>query len=135
MLFSSGLAFIASTREHPASQVARVGDGFSVFVVLLFYFSFCFLFLVFVITVLLRVKGKKRFKQRCDAWRCRVFPAAFKERKGLSKGAARISRAASTAGFSLPRSRQEKFQTKVRRVLAVRRAPCRKRLRLNNLIF
>ena len=43
-------------------------------VVLLFYFSF--LFLVFVITVLLRVKGKKRFKQRCDAYWCRVFPAA-----------------------------------------------------------
>ena len=73
-------------------------------VVFLFYFSFCFLFLVFVITVLLRVKGKKRFKQRCDAWRCRVFPAAFKARIVSNKGTSRISRAASTAGFSLPKN-------------------------------
>ena len=105
MLVDSGLAFIASTREHPASQA--LGWFMGLLGLLFSFFIFLFLFLVFVITVLLRVKGKKRFKQRCDAWRCRVFPAAFKARKVSNKGVARGG-----AGFSLPRSRSEKLKQK-----------------------
>ena len=57
VLLVSGFLYFTSTREQPASQVARVVYGLIRVVVFLFYFSF--LFLVFVITIYFRVQGLK----------------------------------------------------------------------------
>ena len=75
VLVDSGLAFIASTREHPASQALGWFMGLLGVVVFLFYFSFfvsCFCY-----HCLAPRSRQKSFKQRCDAYWCRVFPACY----------------------------------------------------------